>query len=862
MKKIAIIAGFSALALQCFAVQPPLDGFLYTNAAAPAETEWESPSVLALNKEQPRASFYPFADIESALKLFPQDDSRFWKSLDGKWKFSWVKNPELRPRDFYKKEFDISAWDEIDVPSNWNIAGLSKKGNAHHKYGLPIYVNQLVIFEHEMKVGDWKKGVMREPKDKRRTTYEYRNEVGSYRRNFTVPADWTNRQIFLNFDGVDSFFYLWVNGVYVGFSKNSRDPACFDITKYVVPGETATIAAEVYRNSDASFLEAQDMFRLPGIFRSVSVYSTPKIFIRDIFVKTSAAGTAEISAEVENRSADDKEPGARIRYSLYQNELYGDVPAGAQPVAVTEVAAGVPDAGETADAETATIALADAKLWSAEEPNCYTLVVELLDTEGSVTQTTAVQTGFRTAEIKETTDEFGNTGRWFFVNGKTVKLKGVNRHETSPSRGHAVTRAEMETDIKLMKRANINHVRNSHYPNAPYWYFLCDRYGIYLEDEANIESHEYYYGKESLSHPPEWRAAHTARVMEMANRNKNHPCIVIWSLGNEAGPGKNFEYAYEALKALDTSRPVQYERNNEIVDMGSNQYPSVAWVEYAAAGKAKIKYPFHISEYAHSMGNAVGNLQDYWDKIESSNYILGGAIWDWIDQSLYNWDAATGTRFLAYGGQFGDFPNDGQFVMNGLVLGDRTPKPQYFEVKKVYQNVGVKAVVGEGVPAGTIEIFNKNYFKDLADDYEAVWSLSEDGKTVASGKLEFGSVPARTSVRVQIFPIAGAPMRADAEYFATVEFKLKEDKFWAPAGYTQMAEQILIKAAEKRPSLLIASKIPQVKPGVTMIEIPETAQSGRLGNAEVSGTSEAADGAGTPENSEKIATPAETPGTE
>jgi len=802
MKKTILAAVFSAIALQSFAVQPALEGFLYENSSTPAGTEWENPQALALNKEQPRATFYPFADVKSALAIFPDADSKFWKSLDGEWKFHWVKTPDARPVDFYKKDFDVSSWDEISVPSNWNVAGISKKGNGHHKYGLPIYVNQPVIFEHEVKVDDWKKGVMREPSDKRRTTFEYRNEVGSYRRDFAVPADWAGREIFLNFDGVDSFFYLWVNGQYVGFSKNSRDPACFDITKFVRAGEPATIAVEVYRNSDASFLEAQDMMRLPGIFRTVSVYSTPKIFLRDIFVKPSDTGMLEISAEIANRgNADAKTVACKIRYSLFENELYGDVPADAKPVATAEVSASVPETGSVVDAESAKISLQSAKLWSAEEPNCYTLVAELLDSDGNVLETTSVQTGFRTVEIKNGVDEFGKNGRWYFVNGKTVKLKGVNRHETHPVHGHALTREDMENDVKLMKRANINHVRNAHYPTAPYWYFLCNKYGLYLEDEANIESHEYYYGKESLSHPPEWKAAHVARVMEMANRNKNQPSIVIWSLGNEAGPGENFVHAYNALKALDTSRPVQYERNNSIVDMGSNQYPSVGWVAGTARGEPGRKYPFHISEYAHSMGNALGNLKDYWDAIESSNYIIGGAIWEWVDHALYNYDATTGTRFLAYGGQFGEFPNDAQFLLDGVINADRTPKPQYFEVKKVHQNVAVKIADAD---AGTLEIFNKNYFVDLSD-YDVVWTLTEDGRKIAGGALDIGDVPARTKKIVPL-PFAKTDFRPDAEYFLTVEFKLKNDTFWAQNGYVQMAEQILIKPAEKRPSLLDVTK--------------------------------------------------------
>ncbi len=823
-KKILTAALFS-IALNCFAAPEKLEGFRFGNDAAPAGTEWESPEELALNKEFPRAEFYPFEDLKTALKVFPEADSRFWKSLDGTWKFHFSKEPTSRPAQFYKTDFDVSSWDEIPVPSNWNVVGISPRGNGNHKYGLPIYVNQPVIFEHKIAVDDWKKGVMREPEDARRTTNEFRNEVGSYRREFVVPAEWNGREIFLNFDGVDSFFYVWVNGNYVGFSKNSRDPARFDVTKFVVPGEAATMSVEVYRNSDASFLQAQDMFRLPGIFRSVSIYAVPKIFIRDIFVlpeldKNYVSGTLKISAEIENRSGEDAK-NYSLRYSLFKNELYGDVTEGAS---AEVVAAGVvvPEgaSGAVVDAKSAEISLENPELWSAEIPNCYTLVAELLDGDGNVSETISVQTGFRQVEIKENEkDEFGNVGRWFYVNGKTVKLKGVNRHETSPERGHALVPADMISEMKLLKRGNINHVRNSHYPDHPFWYFLCNRYGIYLEDEANIESHEYYYGRESISHPKEWKAAHVARVSEMVQRNKNHPAIVIWSLGNEAGPGQNFVHAYNAIKSLDKSRPVQYERNNAIVDIGSNQYPSVGWVIGSAKGEKGRKYPFHISEYAHSMGNALGNLKDYWDAIESSNYIMGGAIWDWIDQGIYNFDAETGEKFIAYGGQFGEFPNDGQFVMNGILLSDKTPKPQYFEVKKVYQNVAVKllgnddsskeenaAGTSNEAAAGTtkVEIFNKNYFANL-DDFDVVWTLSEDGENVASGTLETGEIKARTAKIVEI-PLAGTAFRDDAEYFLTLEFKQKKNTFWAENGYVQMAEQLLLKSPKNRPSLLDSSK--------------------------------------------------------
>lgn len=796
MKKNILALVLSGIALSCFGAMPQLEGFRYGNAAAPTGNEWDPARDvdcvrnLALNKEMPRATFASFPDAKSAKKILPEN-SRYWRSLDGAWKFHWCRTPEERPKNFFEDGFDASGWDEIPVPSNWNVVGVSEKGNGHHKYGLPMYVNQPVIFEHQVAVGDWKKGVMREPANKARTTYFYRNEVGSYLREFDVPADWKGREIFLNFDGVDSFFYVWVNGKYVGFSKNSRDPACFDISKFVKPGEKARVAVEVYRNSDGSFLEAQDMFRLPGIFRTVSIYSTPKVHVRDL-VAVPSGDAMNVVADVRNLGGK-AAAGCEIVYSLYpQKALYSDEFADV-PAATAKTAVPAVKPGENVELPRVALAVKKPKRWSAEEPNLYVLVAEL-KRGGKTIEAVSAQVGFCEVEIlADQTDEFGKRGRYFYVNGKTVKLKGVNRHESHPERGHAVTRKDMEEEVLLMKRGNINHVRNSHYPPAPYFYYLCNKYGIYLEDEANIESHEYYYGEASLSHPIEWRPAHVARVLEMAHRNVNQPSVVIWSLGNEAGPGDNFKAAYENLKAFDASRPVQYERNNAIVDMGSNQYPSVGWVVAAAQGHCK--QPFHISEYAHSMGNAMGNLKDYWDAIESSNYICGGAIWDWVDQSLYNYDGATGKRFLAYGGQFGEIPNDADFVCNGIIFADRAPKPQFAEVKKVYQNIGVAPVAGK---PNAVEVFNKNYFTDLSA-YDLEWTLFADGKPALVGIIEKPAVAPRARAVFKL-PFDAAAFD-DAEYFLNLRFRLRDDKPWAAKGYGQAEEQILVKPAGTRPSI-------------------------------------------------------------
>ena len=781
------------LTVQSFADQP-LEGFTYATLNAPTGAEWESPENLALNKEQPHAYFFPFQDLESARKVLPEN-SKFWQSLNGDWKFHWAPDPDSRPADFYQTNYDVTSWDVIPVPSSWNIYGIQKDGSL--KYGTPIYVNQPVIFQHSVKVDDWRGGVMRTP-PANWTTYKHRNEVGSFRRDFGIPQDWDGREVFISFDGVDSFFYLWINGKYVGFSKNSRNTANFNITPYLQKGKNI-VAAEVYRSSDGSFLEAQDMFRLPGIFRTVALYSVPKVHFRDLVAipdldATYTDGSLTINADIRNldkKAAKDY----KVYYSLYANKLYSDENTLVDGVSSPVIEKIVPN--EIGKVQTVFQVKAPNK-WSAEFPYRYTLVAELKDKKNRTIETVSTIVGFRKVEIKDTPaseDEFGLAGRYYYVNGKTVKLKGVNRHESNPAVGHAITREMMEKEIMLMKRANINHVRNSHYPDDPYWYFLCNKYGIYLEDEANIESHEYYYGAASLSHPVEWQNAHVARVMEMVHANVNNPSIVIWSLGNEAGPGKNFVAAYDALKKFDTSRPVQYERNNDIVDMGSNQYPSIGWVRGAVQGKYDIKYPFHISEYAHSMGNACGNLIDYWEAMESTNFFCGGAIWDWVDQSMYNYDPKTGTRYLAYGGDFGDTPNDGQFVMNGIVFGDLEPKPQYYEVRKVYQNIGVKAV---DVEKGVFDIFNKYYFKNLADDYYLMWSVYEDGKAIqATLKKDINLAPRQ---RMQIsLPYNRAAFKKDAEYFVKVQFILKDQMPWADKDFVMAEEQVLVKEATDRP---------------------------------------------------------------
>lgn len=773
-----------------------LGGISYGRTAAPDGQEWQAPERYAHGKEQPKAYFFSFASEEEAKGVLPEKSS-YHRSLDGKWAFHWVGNPSERPVDFYKPSYDVSGWNQVDVPMNWNVYGLQKDGTQ--RYGTPIYVNQPVIFQHRVAVDDWRGGVMRTPPTTW-STYKNRNEVGSYRRTFTIPAGWKGRQVLLNFDGVDSFFYLWVNGKYVGFSKNSRNLAAFDISDLVIEGEN-TVAVEVYRSSDGSFLEAQDMFRLPGIFRSVYLTSKPLVQIYDLqaipTVNTNASeATLKISANIRNLGKSTSKLG-NISYQLYRLPLYSDTGATLVAEAVGELSS--LKAGQHLDAK-CSLGVQNPLLWSAEAPHRHLLITKLHDSKGRVLETVSFYTGLRQVEIRDTPaqeDEFGLAGRYFYVNGKTIKFKGVNRHETHPERGHAITREQMLEEVMMMKRANINHVRNSHYPTDPYFYYLCDKYGIYLEDEANIESHQYYYGDASLSHVKEFDTAHTNRMLEMVHANINYPSIVIWSLGNEAGPGENFVRSYNATKRVDTSRPIQYERNNEIVDMGSNQYPSIANTYQLASGKTKAKYPFHISEYAHSMGNAVGGLVDYWKAIESTNFICGGAIWDWKDQSLYNY-TKDGLRYMAYGGDFGDTPNDGMFVMNGIIFADQTPKPQYYEVKKVYQNI---AVTAEDIQQGKVRVFNKNYFTALSD-YTLRWSLYKDGVAITQGTTEaVASIPARSSAVVALDARQFAQLSSEHEYFLKLEFLLASDKPWAKKGYVQADEQLLVSSATARPTL-------------------------------------------------------------
>lgn len=735
--------------------------------------DWENPQNLSQGREDSRAFFTPFANREEALKGHRKDSSLVI-SLNGEWKFHWVPKPSERPVDFYKPETDVSGWATIDVPSNWQMRG----------YGTPIYSNQRYTF-----VRNWPR-VMSQPtndSEKQYTTPQTEpNAVGSYRRDVELPADWDGREVFIQFDGVDSFFYLYVNGQKVGFSKDSRTAAIFDITPYAKPGRNV-IAVEVYRYSDGSYLECQDMWRLSGIFRDVSMYSTPKVQVRDFFVHTDFASgkdgssdytDSELRVEVDIDNRSDTDAAYTMEAELL--DLSG------RQVAVLSPSDGTVKAGENTCTEL-TAKVKNPALWSAEKPNLYRLMLYLKNDKGDVTEYISRKIGFREVKLRN--------GR-FLVNGMPVKLKGVNRHESQHANGHTVTAEECRTDLLLMKRANINHVRNSHYPQPAHFYEMCDELGLYVCDEANIESHGYYYGEQSLSHPQEWKAQHVWRNKNMVEQSKNHPCVVMWSYGNEAGPGENFAAVRDWIKSRDTSRVTQYERNNDLADLCSNQYPSVNWT-IETAGK-KLTKPWYISEYAHILCNSMGNLADYWEAIDSSDSIIGGGIWEWIhqsyDQEVTLPDGRKVTR-QSYGGDHNETPNDGIFCIKGVIYSDRTVTPLYEEIRKAQQNASFTWNGADPNSGLCVNIRNKHLFTNL-NEYDGVWEIREEGsRVIASGTFREDVRPLQTvQLTIPAKSVPWTSFKSDRRYALHLSLRLREDTAWATKGYEVASEQITLPA--------------------------------------------------------------------
>ena len=699
--------------------------------------DWENPKIFGINKELAHNTLMVYPDIPSALKN-SRSSSPFFLSLNGPWKFHWVNKPADRPKEFYKPDFRVEHWENIPVPSNWQMEG----------YGIPIYLNSPYPFK----------------KNPPYIQHEY-NPVGSYRTDFEVPETWDTRQVFLHFDGVESAFYLWINGQKVGYSQGSRTPAEFNVTQYLKPGKNI-LAAEVYRWSDGSYLECQDFWRLSGIFRDVYVYSAPSVHIRDFEILTDldenyTNANLKVITKITNYSRSPQ--NVRIELSIRDNK---DLPIGRDPF-IKDTIENFP-AGEGKKITIETNVQNPAK-WSAESPTLYTLLLVLKDTNGNILEVESCRFGFREVEMKN--------GQ-LLVNGKPVLLKGVNRHEHDPKTGHYVSKESMIQDIKLMKQFNLNAVRTSHYPDTPLWYDLCDEYGIYLIDEANIESHGMGYRPDTtLGNNPEWKDAHLDRIIRMVERDKNHPSVIIWSMGNEAGDGVNFEACSVWIHERDSQRPVHYERaqRRAHVDIVSPMYMRIeGLVKYASQPQDR---PLILCEYAHAMGNSVGNLQDYWDVIEREPQLQGGFIWDWVDQALAR-TTSDGRTFFAYGGDFGDNFNDGNFLCNGLVQPDRRPNPHFYEVKKVYSYVRVEPI---DLSVGKVLIRNKYDFVSL-DFLDISWEMTEDGEVIQKDALPKMNLSPKQSQEIRI-PFKKPRLKPGAEYLIKVMFKLSEEKLWAKQGY-------------------------------------------------------------------------------
>ena len=644
-------------------------------------TEWQDPAVFEVNKLYPRANIPQNDPFIEEVVFDPHIGDPYFVRLDGIWDFHYVPNADERPADFFRTDYDDSGWDSISVPGNWELNG----------YGVPVYVNTTNDFDNSQLPKVPEKG----------------NAVGSYRRWVEIDKTWEDKQVIINIGGAKSCFYLWVNGEFVGYSEDAKTNSEFDITQFVKFGERNLIALQVFKWSDGSYFECQDFWRLSGIERDITLYAQPKTHILDYKVmadldSTYKNGVLDVEVTVENLApqnvgANNHSPLGRITFD------YGSYNV-TRPITI-------PDNGKQTSRFHFT--LPDVDSWNAEHPYLYPFWIILEDNQGNTLDEAAISIGFRNIRIEN--------GQ-LLVNGVPVTIRGVDRHEHDPQTGHVVSIERMEQDIRLMKANNINTIRTSHYPNSPEFYYLCDIYGMYVIDEANAESHAQGYGEKSLAKRADFKEATVARTRNMYERDKNHPCIIVWSLGNESGNGVCYEAAYDWLKDKDSTRPVQYERalydrNTDIVAI---MYPSADYL--ARYARESQERPFIMCEYAHAMGNSCGGLSNYWDTIYQYPQLQGGCIWDWVDQGLLTKDAQ-GREFYAYGGDFGEnMPSDGNFCINGLVDPDRKPHPQLAEVRKVYQPVKIEAVDLDSLK---FRIINRFDFSNL-EEYTLLYRLRPD----------------------------------------------------------------------------------------------------------------------------------------
>jgi beta-galactosidase len=731
--------------------------------------EWKNPEITSVNRLPMRSNFFAF-ESQALAESRDKERSAYFLSLNGKWKFKWVEKPADTTAGFYRENFDDSSWDEFDVPANWEF------NRSEKNYGYPIYVNH--PYEFGVRHPDPKTLMENIPNDY--------NPVGSYRRSFAVPDNWDGRQIFLRLGGVKSAFYVWINGNYVGYGEDGKLESDYDITPYVRVGKN-TVALQVYRWSDASYLECQDFWRVSGIERDVYVYSTPKVAVSDFKVvggldESYRNGRFDLTVELRNYNVKFREKASvpvkyKVTATIFDKrettKVYEQTQSGEFDTWINTV---------SFKSEIPAV-----QAWSAEIPNLYTMYLAL-ETDGQLAEIVPDRIGFRTVEIRDAQ---------VLVNGKPVYFKGVNRHEHSPVTAHVVSKEEMLKDVEMMKKLNINAVRNSHYPAAPYFYELCDEYGLYVCDEANIESHGMGYGLDrTLGNNHVWLNAHLDRVMRMYERDKNRPCVIFWSLGNEAGNGYVFYNAYMKLKAADPTRPVQYERAvfEWNTDIYVPQYPSPD--EFRNYALHRADRPMISSEYAHAMGNSLGNFKEYWEVIENPEYktLQGGFIWDWVDQGLKV--TRNGRTFFAYGGDFEPESvfegkaKDRNFLINGVVNPERIPNPGAYEVKKVYQNA---AIILSNSDNREINVRNRNFFRDLSN-YYIEWSLIENGASVQSGRINDVDIAPLQSKKYTL-PVTYT-QSADREYYLNIKLRLKSAEPFLEKDYATASEQFALSQFE------------------------------------------------------------------
>lgn len=731
--------------------------FLYAQSLP----DWENPNINGVNKEKPHA--YSFLASEKANNPTVQ-------SLNGIWKFNWSPDPQSRPVDFYTENYSTENWNNILVPGNWELQG----------FGTPIYTNVTYPFKVDLP------RVTLEP-EKYFTSYIERNPVGSYLTTFIVPESWNDKLVFINFGGVQSAFYIWINGQKVGYSENSMSPAEFDITRYVQKGENK-LAVEVYKWCDGSYLEDQDIWRLGGICRDVDLIARPKTFISDYFVKampdnTFDNATISVDLSLENRSALTV-AGLQVEAEVKGYSKSGDI----VDILLTEKVPVIKKSKQAA-LELKSL-IKKPELWSAETPDLYNLTIKLKNAKNEIIDKAECYFGVRKVEVR---------GDVFYINGKAVKLKGVNRHEQHPRTGRHISRQLMIRDMELMKQANINWIRTSHYPDDPMFYELCDKYGFYVMDEANQESHGFGLGNKIMGDSPEWKKSHVERAVSLVQRDKNHPCVIFWSLGNEGGKGQNMVAMADTIKKIDTSRLIFSDTHREISDLYDDSYLHPADIK--KLGERINDKPVIMREYAHVMGNSGGNLQEYWDVIYADPSIAGAAIWEWDEHGLAKPIDGSSLQltdhpddgqlkdgeFWAYGGDFGDKPNDGNFCIRGLVSSDRKPFPQYYEVQKVYQPVVYQM---ESEKEIKIKVTNHFDFISLQDfDFEYEYMLN--GKTFKKGKFQCENLPGQSSV-INV-PSPEIADTISSEIQLNVYARLKSATLWAEDGFCVAREQFTIK---------------------------------------------------------------------